>query len=364
MHVDIPILLNAFLISVVLIPVLGKVAEPIGLVDVPTARKIHEGKIPLTGGLAIFAAFLISVLLAVGTRHAQWDLLTGVAILVLVGLVDDLFDIRASTRLAVQVCAASIMIVPGWHVISDLPNPFGSEPIELGLLALPFTMFFVVGLINAFNMLDGVDGLAGGAAAAAFFWLGAGVAASGSGERSELLILLCATLGFLVFNMRHPWRSRAVVFMGNAGSMMLGAFVAFYILVLDEKTESPNHFVSLLWIIAIPAIDTLTLIARRVAAGRSPLSADREHLHHLLLEYGLSPKATAASIAVLCFVVGGIGVLSARLGVSDIALLWGLLALLTGHTCFVWWGRKRIKGVGLLMTESRIVPAKREVHST
>ena len=344
-------LLNAFLLAIVLILVLEKVATRIGLLDVPSARKVHGGHVPLVGGLAMFAAFVVTVLMLDPGLRPPWEFLAGIGLLVALGAVDDRYDVPAPTKLAAQILAAAIMITPGNHVISDLGHLGGGGRIDLGPLALPFTILFVVGLVNAFNMLDGVDGLTGGAAACAFFWLALIAAITGQDRLAvPLLVLLFATLGFLVFNLRHPWCRQARVFMGDAGSMMMGACVAYFAISVAGGSGGKIHIHALLWLVAIPALDTLSLIVRRMWDGRSPLSADREHLHHLLLTGGLPPGKVTAVILALSAALGAVGAAGAFLGTPDMLMAAGLLSPAAAHAYFVRRRTSRARGLVKLAT--------------
>ncbi len=152
---------------------------------------------------------------------------------------------------------------------------------------------------------------------------------------SLLLLLMSATIGFLWFNLRHPWRRCAEVFMGDAGSMMLGAAVAFFMIRISADAGSGVPFIAMLWLVIIPAIDTVSLVVRRLAAGHSPLAADRQHLHHLLLDAGLSPAAVAGMIVAVSFALGGFGLAAAALGAPVILHVSGMLGVLALHTWFV-----------------------------
>jgi UDP-GlcNAc:undecaprenyl-phosphate GlcNAc-1-phosphate transferase len=335
-------LLNAFLLTVVLIPLLARLATRIGLVDLPQGRKLHEGAVPLTGGLAIFMAFLLPALELSAPASGPWALLSGLALLLAIGILDDLLDLGPWTKLAAQTGAALLMVLPGALLLmpADLfGGGFGATP----LLALAFTVLFIVATINSFNMIDGLDGLAGGAAAAALFWLTIAAALTGHADAvGYLLLLLSAVLGFLVFNMRHPWRRRAVVFMGDAGSMVLGAAIAFFAVELVATgrgtAASAIPLPVLLWLIVVPATDMLVLFCRRIAEGRSPLVGDRRHLHHLLLQAGFSPAVAAGGLIGLCVLLGGIGIAGWRLGVPAPLMLAGLVAPFLLHLGFVWRG--------------------------
>jgi len=330
-------ILNAFLLTVVAILMLERAAFRVGLVDRPSARKNHGRHVPLVGGLAMFASFLVASLLADESLRAPWNFLLGTGALVLLGALDDVLDIPAVIKLIVQIIAAAIIVIPGWYIVGSLGNLLGEGNLELGVLALPFTLLFMVGVINSFNMLDGLDGVAGGAAACAFFWL-AVIASTGSrdGTVNSLLLLLSATLGFLTFNMRHPWSRQARVFMGDAGSMLLGAAVAFFAISTARQLPGEAGFPALLWLFAVPVLDTLSLIVRRLWAGRSPFSADRQHLHHLFLEYGATPGQASAIVVILCALHGAVGTAGVLLGVSDQVMAWGLLLPAALHTLFVF----------------------------
>jgi UDP-GlcNAc:undecaprenyl-phosphate/decaprenyl-phosphate GlcNAc-1-phosphate transferase len=342
-------LLNAFLLSVVLIQLLAQGALRLGLVDWPGGRKVHDGPVPRIGGIAMFAAFLLPALDLMHRRVAfevDWVLLAGLTVLVAVGVLDDLLDLKAATKLLAQTVAVLIMIVPKSNFVG-VGDLFGDGNAAPPFWALPFTVFFIVGIINAFNMLDGLDGLAGGAAAVALFWLTVVAWVAGRPELMVfVLLLLFAVLGFLVFNMRHPWRPRAVVFMGDAGSMMLGAAIAFFTVQFARGgSEAAASLPSLLWIVAIPAFDTLIIMGRRVAQGQSPLIGDRRHLHHMLLQAGLSPRRATAVVVAVCAILGGVGFAGWRVGIPASTMLVALAAPFAVHLYFVCRGWKRLRGV-------------------
>ncbi|CAH1650129.1 MAG: undecaprenyl/decaprenyl-phosphate alpha-N-acetylglucosaminyl 1-phosphate transferase [Chelatococcus sp.] len=344
-------LMNAFLLAIVLILLLRAVAWPLGLIDKPDSRKQHHGGVPVVGGIAMFLALLLTACLVDGLLETRWPLLAGLAILVGLGVMDDRFNLRAPLRLAVQITAALIIVAPGSHLITDLgdvigfglgASPGGERALELGIFAMPFTLIFMVGVINALNMIDGLDGLAGGVAASAFFWLAVAGAFSDAGSATLPLLLLCVTAGFLLFNLRHPWQARARVFMGDAGSTMLGASIAF--LTIDAAT-GPARLAPLpawLWLCALPAIDTLSLIVRRLMVGQSPMASDRRHLHHLLLEAGLSARAATTTIVMVSFLLGGIGMLGVWLGMSTHVMVLGLVLVVGLHVFFVGHHEHRV----------------------
>jgi UDP-GlcNAc:undecaprenyl-phosphate GlcNAc-1-phosphate transferase len=336
-------LLNAFLLTVVLISLLDRVAARVGLLDFPQGRKMHEHAVPATGGLAMFGAFLLPAIGLQLPLHVSWDFLVGASVFVLIGAIDDMRALGPWTKLGGQIAAALIMTLPGGHLI-DPASFLGITGAEFPGVKVGLTVCFVVGLVNAFNMLDGLDGLAGGAAAVALLWLAMVAGLSGmTGALVQLLILVCAVSGFLLFNLRHPWRGQASVYMGDAGSMMLGAAVAYFTIDLSTGPEKAAPLPALLWFSAVPAFDTLTLIVRRVATGNNPLCGDRRHLHHILLKAGISPPAAAGILITACLLLGGVGLVGSRLDIANHIMLFGLLLPFTVHTYVALYGWKLIE---------------------
>lgn len=279
-------------------------ASRLGLVDMPGGRKEHDGATPVIGGIAMFIAFMLAALSSGQPLNQFYALFAALLILVLVGLLDDLKDLSARSRFVAQIFAALLMASWGGVVIEDLGNLFGGGSVHLQGWAIPFTVFSVIGVINALNMIDGADGLAGGvslvvlALFAAVAWL-LGMAI----HATLILTLAAAVLGFLVFNMRSPWREKASIFMGDAGSMMLGFALAWFAVDLG-RVITP---ITMVWIFAIPLMDTVSCMLRRVMKGRSPFSADREHLHHVFMRAGLSVSKAVLLIVLISFLMGFIG---------------------------------------------------------
>ena len=351
----------AFLFSLALVAIFCRLAPWLGLVDAPTARKLHHGAVPVCGGLAMFLALLgallvrhelqpahdVEVTVAVVQRHGLVPLAGALGLLVAIGVVDDRWQMKAITKLLLQVVVAVLLLAL-------------SASDGLGLLHLPFPMpvpswfahlvslVFVVGMINAFNMIDGLDGLAGGLAAIALVGL---ATASAMADQASLvddsLLLFAVVLGFLALNLRRPGLPRALAFMGDAGSMMLGCAIAGLILDLSSRSGAGGNgveaFPALLWLVALPVIDTISLMIRRPLAGRSPMAADRAHLHHLLLDMGVSPMLAAGILigaAALLAVVGCAGV---YLQLSPAMMLGGLILPAMAHCAFVWTCAQRRK---------------------
>lgn len=336
-------MLNGFLLSLVFIVGIRRFACEFELVDIPDARKKHEGLVPLCGGIAVFSAFMISGIGFQQGLQIPWNWEIGLGMLVLLGVADDRWRLPAAPRLAIQTLAAIILLSTALPATLNLGRLDGIHAWHLPFAAsAAMCVFFVVGMINAVNMMDGVDGLAGTSVAGALFWLA--LLAVHLGDASvtlHALVLLTAMLGFLIFNLRHPWQSKASVFLGDGGSLMLGAALAYFIIDLSRGTAAPA-FPVLLWIVILPVIDTLSLIVRRLANRRSPMSPDRWHLHHLLLDAGISPARTTMVIAGASTACGAIGYLGAVLNAPDTLMITGLLLPILAHAIAVPALRDRI----------------------
>lgn len=343
------ITLLAFALSVAFCLGFRGLAREWHLIDIPDARKRHDGNVPLCGGIAIFLSFSAATFLAFGVSgHANaMALLPGLVLILVAGVLDDRFNLPVAPRLAIQLLAAFLIIA-----ITGLTQTYlglASDGIETaatstpemliqvltGPLFLIIALAFIVGLVNAVNMSDGVDGLAGSASAAAFFWLA--VIGFGIGEHRlglQALALAAACLGFLVFNMRHRWRARASLFLGDGGSTFLGAALAGFILILASGTAAVA-FPVLIWIVIVPVIDTLSLIVRRMSVRRSPFSPDRQHLHHLLMDAGLSCGQTAVAVMALNLLAGAIAYIAIRFDIPVWPMLLALAVPAAAHTLFV-----------------------------
>lgn len=344
---------NAFLLPLlmagVLVAALRLPATVFGLVDRPGGRKQHMGEIPLVGGIAIVLTFA-AILPALDVSVPQLlPLMAGMALLLVCGLLDDLIEVNSTVKFGLQIIAAlTIALWGGSQVISLGGLPDGSGALALGGFALPFTVLVVVGFVNAMNMIDGLDGLAGGVAVVILAWLAACAATIGDDRILVMVLALAAAVGgFLWFNMRHPWRRSATVFLGDAGSMPIGLALAYFAIELANTPHHPTTGVSLspaaiAWILALPVVDTISVMARRMRSGLSPFTPGRDHLHHMLLRLGYRPGLVTSILMGLTAATGAIGVLGSRAGVPDVVLLAGLFALALAHSVGLCWARQVI----------------------
>lgn len=327
-----PLILPAVLalaITALLAYFLPRHAERIGLIDVPGGRKQHEGETPVVGGLAMFCGFTFSVLALGRLSPANLSLLCALGLLIVAGVLDDVHDLRARYKFLAQIVAALLMTLWAGQHVSLLGDLFGFGMLGLSYWTVPFTAICVLGVINAINMLDGLDGLAGSICWITLGWLA--VAAELSGLDAQLwvaLLMMSAVAGFLLFNLRLPWRSRAAVFMGDAGSMMLGLALVWLSVDITQGPGREFPPMAAVWIIALPLADMARVMFLRMARGNSPFLADREHLHHVLLARGWSPNMVVLAMTALSAAGGAIGVGAWSLGVPDWALFYTFIAML------------------------------------
>jgi len=319
------------LITAVLCIALIPLARKTGLVDHPGRRKVHEAVTPLTGGPAIFIVLIAALAWVLVEDRFVQALMLGGALMFLVGLVDDRHRLSPLTRFVVQVAACLVMVVWAGVYLDDFGSLFSSYLLKTGPLAIPITIFAAMGVINSFNMIDGMDGLAGGIflVAAAGIALFAGLAGQ-SVMHWLILLSMAAVLGFLLLNVRFPWNRKARVFLGDSGSMLLGFVLAWCFIALgndvNESGERAFMPITAVWLIAVPLLDTTTQMWRRWRAGKSALSADQFHLHHAFLRAGYSVGDTWFKIMLLALVLAGVGVLFEVTGAPDYLSFWTFLA--------------------------------------
>lgn len=322
-------LLAPLLLTAVLIPLLSPPARRFGFVDRPDRRKHHDGAIPLIGGIAIFISFLPALIFA--THHAYYpyvSLLLGLIVLLLIGVLDDLFALGSSTLFGAHIAAALIMIGIGNISINDLGKLLGDQIISLEFSQVPFTVFCAVGIINAINFVDGMDGLAGGIILIASLFFAVLAASAGLYWDSALLLLLASAIaGFLVFNLRHPWRAQAAVFLGNSGSMMLGFALCWFAIHLSQGDLRAYPPIVAVWIMGLPIIDTVSVMIRRIIMLKSPFSGDRQHLHHIMQGLGFSHSAVTFALLSISALLGAFGIAGTYMPLSDAVLFFIFLVL-------------------------------------
>jgi UDP-GlcNAc:undecaprenyl-phosphate GlcNAc-1-phosphate transferase len=300
----------------------------VGLVDIPGGRKRHDVPVPVIGGIAMSVGLGIGASL---TGHAEfWNpLILAIFLLVAVGTVDDRFELPASVRLIAQSCAALLLVFGANIVVVDLGSPFFFE-LPLGAFAVPFTLLFFVTIINAFNVIDGTDGLAGGLS---FLSLTALAILGAETDAFVLAVLLASVVaGFLLFNLPLGRVNKSVrSFMGDAGSTFLGLSIAAIGIWLTQRENALFSPAIGLWLVAVPVFDLFSAVIRRVMEGRSPFAPDHEHLHHMLAVNGLSNRSTFALMLSMAAVFAAVGITGAVLEVPDGLMVVAWFGALTSY---------------------------------
>lgn len=317
------LLIISFFISMICLFAFRPLAQKVGLVDKPCTRKRHQGHIPLVGGISIFVALCLSVILFLDLNAFYLWYLLSALIIVLLGVIDDIKDINPLVRLSFQILVGLIIVLFADLYITGLGNLFGVGYIHLGSFALVFTLIAVCGSINAFNMVDGVDGLVGGLSLSTFAGLFiAAILKDASYDLSIPAILIGAVFAFLILNISNFNLKKHKVFMGDSGSTLIGLTVIWLLIIATQGDSAFIKPVTALWLIAIPLIDMISVIIRRVLTGHSPLGARRDHIHHLLIAKGYSPRKTTGVIFILAMLLTGVGI------VLDLCFDTGLLSIL------------------------------------
>ncbi|EDK9510076.1 UDP-N-acetylglucosamine--undecaprenyl-phosphate N-acetylglucosaminephosphotransferase [Salmonella enterica] len=301
-------LISIFLFTTIFIFLARKVAIKIGLVDKPNFRKRHQGVIPLVGGISVFAGICSMFGLSdYYIPHLSLYLICA-GVLVFVGAMDDRFDISVKIRAVVQAVIAVVMMVIAKLHLGSLGYIFGPWELVLGPFGYFLTLFAVWAAINAFNMVDGIDGLLGGLSSVSFAAMGLILWFDGQTSLAMwCFAMIAAILPYIMLNLGILGR-RYKVFMGDAGSTLIGFTVIWLLL---ETTQGKTHSISpvtALWIIAIPLMDMVAIMYRRLRKGMSPFSPDRQHIHHLVMRAGFTSRQAFVLITLAAAILAGVGV--------------------------------------------------------
>jgi undecaprenyl-phosphate alpha-N-acetylglucosaminyl 1-phosphatetransferase len=299
-----------------------------GLIDHPGHRKVHEHPTPLVGGLAMLLTLLVLQAAVGRVPFESWSLLVAVLLVTGVGVADDAHELSHRAKFVAQALGAAI-IVSGTSVwVTNLGDLAGLGAIDLGKWSLLVTIISIVGVMNAINMIDGLDGLAGSVSLVpVIFMVFLAMTGDATGILFELLLLAGAILGFLSLNFRLPGRSKALVFMGDTGGMVIGMLLAWYCVKLAGTPTSLIHPITAVWILAVPLLDMGSVMLLRLHQGKSPFHADQQHMHHVLLQAGYTVNQVVAIMAGCSFVYGMIGIAAERSGAPEAAMLIAFLAL-------------------------------------
>ncbi len=304
--------LAAALISFVLTPVVKALAPRFGFVDIPKdERRMHKRPIPTIGGLAIFASFVLVSLFVCQLSRQFLGMLVGSLVIVILGVVDDKYDLNAKLKLLVQILAAAIPVSQG-VVIRYISHPFGFLGVPylpLGVMAIPVTIFWIVAITNAVNFIDGLDGLSAGVCSISSLSMEIIALMLGQGNEAVILaVLLGSCLGFLPYNF-NP----AQIFMGDTGATFLGFMLSCMAVSGLFKLYAVISFVVPILVLGVPLFDICFACIRRMWNHVSPMHSDRSHIHHRLIDSGFNQRQ---SVLILYVVASLMGILAVQVSTS------------------------------------------------
>lgn len=310
--------ITMFLIALTALLIVQPLARKYRLVDKPGGRKQHNGDIPLIGGISLYCGIIIFHLLHIDvTPFIDASLnayIVGISLLLAVGIADDYYDLPVTPRILAQALAALVIILDDVY-LNTFGFVLGEYEFLLGSAGYVITLLAGWAAINAFNMIDGIDGLLGSVSTVIFAALMLSFLSAGA-EQPALwcLLMIMALLPYLISNFGL---AGAKVFMGDAGSMVIGFTLLWLILNASQGRNAIMAPVTALWIIALPLMDMVTVMIRRLRRRQSPFHADRDHLHHILLRCGLTSRQTVFVMVLLTATLAGMGLTLATFGATE-----------------------------------------------
>lgn len=333
------IIIMAFSLALLLVHLSIKLAILKNIVDQPDSRKVHSQPVPLLGGVGMASAFIITCLIFIKMESLLSAFLGGLLLIVLTGLADDIWQIKPIVKFTGEIMAALVFIGLSGYAIHSFGDLLGTGPLTTGRYAIPVTVFCMVGVMNALNMADGMDGLAAGISIIGCVFLGYFAASSGQQLYLALVMALFGSLiGFLYFN-RYPART----FMGDSGSLFLGYILSALciMLVQDQTLQIPVAPISMAIVLGLPIVDAMLVMGLRLGKGNNPFHPDNTHLHHHLLALGFSHSAV---VKLICLIMSSCGALALLVkqqpewvqfytGVAYASLTFGMVYFLK-HTGF------------------------------
>lgn len=307
-----------FIFSFLILIFTRKLAKKVNLVDRPNERKLHQGLVPLVGGISIYLTLMLALWFKPELLTNSDIYVLCASILVMMGAIDDKYDVDYRVRLVVQILISCAMIFAAGLSLKSIGHIFLSYEVNLGPFGYIVTIFAVLGAINAFNMVDGIDGLLGGLTMVTFGALAYIHYADGQLPLARFcLLMMIVVIPYICLNLGFPFGGRNKVFMGDAGSMLIGFTVIWVLLQGTQGPKAQMTPVTALWLIAIPLMDMTCIMVRRIRKGVSPFKPDREHLHHICLRAGLSSHQALVVICGLAMFLAIVGITLEYSGVPE-----------------------------------------------
>jgi len=338
--ISLAIFLSGFGGALFLLLLLIPLAPKLHLIDHPGGRKEHHKVTPLVGGLAIALTFVTSLFFLMPTY--LHGILFATLLILAIGVVDDIHEIPPIPKFLAQAAACLIMVFLADVMLNQVGDLFGTGAIGLWIFTIPMTVFAVIGVINAMNMADGIDGHVSSIAFITFTAYAYVAYESALWDDYRLLVVLAgAVAGFHLLNARWPWNKQARTFLGDTGSMLLGFLIGLFAIELTTGNGATSNIkktfpaICALWVIVLPLCDCVSLMIRRKLARRSMFVADRQHLHHYLLNRGLTVGQASFVSAVLNTICALIGIVGWKLGIPEPVMFIAFIALFAAYHTYM-----------------------------
>lgn len=313
---------------------LSGISHHVRLVDEPGGRKQHDAVTSVVGGIGIVTGFLTLAFTQTALFVEYKMAWAAMLVLMCVGILDDIRHVNNIVRFLIQVSLACIVFYLADLKFLSLGDIWGIGDLGLGPLAVVFTCIAVVGGINAVNMMDGLDGLCGGLMAVTLGFLAIMAFLAGHNTVLTVSLLMLTAVGvFLLFNFRLPWNGQARIFLGDSGTYALGFMVVVLFLMASQGSDRFLQPITALWLMAIPLVDIAQVMLRRGRKGVMPMEDDREHIHYVLVDWGLPVETTVNVLCIAAIIVGGFGVLLHYTGVSE---LWSWMLFMIFCAAYFW----------------------------
>jgi len=330
-----------FLFTIIAIAISRKIAISFNLLDFPGQRKMHQGTVPLIGGLSMFVGIFFGLIMLPVSFALVGYFILAIFILVLIGSVDDYRNITVQTRFIFQSLAALIMVFFAGVSVKSIGNLNGTGEILLNNWSMIFSLVAVVGSINAVNMMDGIHGLAGGQSLISFAAILFLTFINNSYLGYTFALIFCfALIPFMIENLCIFRSEDKRIFMGDAGSMMLGLSIVWLLVANSQGPSRSFAPVTALWIFSVPLMDFFFTILRRVAKKQSPLKPDRGHLHHVLIQKGFSELKTLLIILFLTLIIAMVGILGELLMISEWKMFYGFILIFIFYCIYISYSWK------------------------
>lgn len=323
---------------------LSRFAYRLRLTDVPNQRKIHKETAYLIGGIAMFIGTLVGILLSSFNDNTILYFILALFLVTSVGILDDIYNLTVKSRISVQIIVGFIMAEVAGVSLDSLGDLIGFGNVLLDNWSIPITIFSMIGIVNAVNFSDGIDGLSGSLSMVTFSSVAYLAFTFNSIQILQLsLIFIAALIPFLFVNLGVLSFSNKKIFMGDSGSMFLGLGIIWLLIDSSQGEASILAPVTALWIFAVPLIDAVSIILRRIVNGKSPFAPDNGHFHHLLRAIGYSDKAALVILILMSFVMASAGVWTELNNVSEWKMFAVFMIIFCGYFLGTMYAWKRIE---------------------